>query len=168
MDIVGLEVIRGDWANVAKTVQEHVLEIILKEQSTKKAVEYVHSVIADLRDLKVPFRDLVIWKTLTKAVDDYAVRASHVEAAKMLAEKGWRLTTGDKVGFVILKGKGRLYSRVKPYVFAVYDEVDTEYYVTNQVVPAAARILEFFGVTEQELLNVEAHHEETKSLTDFF
>jgi DNA polymerase I len=33
LDIVGLEVIRGDWAEVAKKVQEHVLEIILKENS---------------------------------------------------------------------------------------------------------------------------------------
>jgi DNA polymerase, archaea type len=167
LDIVGLEVIRGDWANVAKTVQEHVLDIILKGQSTRKAVEYVHSVIGDLRGRRVPFMDLVIWKTLTKPVDGYAVKASHVEAAKMLAEKGWRLTTGDKVGFVILKGKGRLYSRVKPYVFAVYDEVDTEYYVTNQVVPAAARVFEFFGVTEHELLSAETRHDEAKSLMDF-
>ncbi len=167
LDIVGLEVIRGDWAEVAKNVQEHVLEIILKEESTSKAVKYVQSVIADLRARKVPFRDLVIWKTLTKPVDGYAVRASHVEAAKMLANKGWRLTTGDKVGYVILKGKGRLYSRVKPYLFADYNEVDTEYYVTNQVVPAATRILEFFGVTEQHLLSGESKVEDTKSLLDF-
>jgi DNA polymerase I len=168
LDIVGLEVIRGDWAEVAKNVQERVLKIILKEESTSKAVNYVHSVIADLRARKVPFRDLVIWKTLTKPVDGYAVRASHVEAAKMLASKGWRLTTGDKVGYVILKGKGRLYSRVKPYQFADYSEVDTEYYVTNQVVPAATRVLEFFGVTEQQLLSSEAKMEDAKSLTDFF
>ena len=56
---------------------------------------------------------------------------------------------------------------MKPYVFAVYDEVDPEYYVTNQVVPVAARILEFFGVTEKELVSSEVHHEETKRLTDF-
>jgi DNA polymerase I len=168
LDIVGLEVIRGDWAEVAKTVQEQVLRIILKEESKSKAVKYVQEVIANLRTKKVPFRDLVIWKTLTKPVDGYAVRASHVEAAKMLADKGWRLTTGDKVGYVILKGKGRLYSRVKPYQFADYNEVDTEYYVTNQVVPAAARVLEFFGVTEQQLLSGESKIEETKSLTDYF
>jgi DNA polymerase I len=72
------------------------------------------------------------------------------------------------VGYVILKGKGRLYSRVKPYVFASIDEVDIEYYVTNQVVPAAARVLEFFGVTEKELLSTQVHHEEAKSLTDYF
>lgn len=66
LDIVGLEVMRGDWAQVAKKVQENVLDTILKEKSPQKAVSYVQSVIADLRQRKIPFRDLIIWKTLTK------------------------------------------------------------------------------------------------------
>ena len=36
LDIVGLEVIRGDWAEVAKKVQEHVLEIILNGAVAQK------------------------------------------------------------------------------------------------------------------------------------
>jgi DNA polymerase I len=168
LDIVGLEVIRGDWAEVAKKVQKHVLEIILKEQSPKNAIDYVHTVIAALKQRKVPFRDLIIWKTLTKPPEEYAVKAPHVEAAKMLKEKGWRLTGGDKVGFVILAGKGRFYSRVKPYVFASSDEVDVDYYITNQVVPAAERILSFFNVTEEELIKKEAKEsEEIRSLMDY-
>jgi DNA polymerase I len=167
LDIVGLEVIRGDWAEVAKKVQEHVLEIILKEQSSKKATEYVYTVIEDLKQRKVPFRDLIIWKTLTKPAEDYAIKASHVEAAKMLKANGWRLSVGDKVGYVILAGEGRLYDRVKPYVFAAYEEVDVNYYVTKQIVPAAVRILEFFGVTEQEMLKAARKEKETKSLMDF-
>lgn len=168
LDIVGLEVIRGDWAEVAKKVQEHVLEIILNEQSPKNAVDYVQKVIAELKQRKVPFHDLIIWKTLTKAPEQYAIRAPHVEAAKMLKEKGWRLTGGDKVGFVVLTGKGRFYSRVKPYVFATYDEVDVDYYITNQIVPAASRILGFFDVTEKELIKKETKEtEEIKSLMDY-
>jgi DNA polymerase I len=167
LDIVGLEVIRGDWAEVAKKVQEHVLDIILKEQSPQKAVVYVHTVIEELKQRKIPFHDLIIWKTLTKPPDQYAIKAPHVEAAKMLREKGWRLTGGDKVGFVILAGKGRLYNRVKPYVFAKYDEVDVDYYITNQVVPAAARILSFFGVAENELISEKKESEESRSLTDY-
>jgi DNA polymerase I len=167
LDIVGLEVIRGDWAEVAKKVQEHVLEIILKEKSSQKAVDYVQSVVDELRQRKVPFRDLIIWKTLTKPVEKYAVKASHVEAAKMLRDKGWRLTVGDKVGYVILAGEGRLYKRVKPYVFAAYDEVDVNYYVAKQVVPAAARVLQFFGVTEGDLLKATDKEKESKSLLDF-
>lgn len=167
LDIVGLEVIRGDWAEVAKEVQEHVLEIILWEQSPKKAIEYVHNTIESLKQRKVPLRDLIIWKTLTKPLEQYAIKAPHVEAAKMLKEKGWRLTSGDKVGYVILTGKGRLYNRVKPYVFSNSQEVDVDYYITNQVLPVATRVLAFFNVTTTELLSGTKEKEETKSLMDF-
>jgi len=168
LDIVGLEVARGDWAAVAKNVQEKVLEIILKDQSPDKAAKFVQQFIHNLRQKQLPYRDLIIWKTLTKPPEEYEVRASHVEAAKMLAEKGWKLSVGDKVGYVAVVGTGRLYERVRPYVFASYDEVDMEYYVSNQVVPAAARILESFGITEEQLLTSKIEEKESKKLTDFF
>ncbi len=115
LDIVGLEVIRGDWAQVAKIAQEQVLQIILQEQSPMKAEDYVRKFIEEIRQRKVPYRDLVIWKSLSKPIEEYAVNASHVEAAKMLQKKGWKMTVGDKVGYVIVKGEGKLYERVKPY-----------------------------------------------------
>jgi DNA polymerase I len=168
LDIVGLEVIRGDWAVVAKKVQGKVLETILKEQSPKKAAQFVQQFIYELRQRRVPYRDLIIWKTLTKPVEEYEVKASHVEAAKMLMEKGWKLAVGDKIGYVAVAGTGRLYERVKPYMFASYNEVDIEYYVSKQVVPAAARILESFGITEEHLLTSKVEEKETRRLTDFF
>jgi len=152
LDIVGLEVVRGDWANCAKNVQEKVLEIVLKEQVPKKAAEFVRNYIVDLRQKKVPYRDLIIWKTLTKPVEAYEVKAPHVEAAKRLLKEGYELSMGDKIGYVITLGAGKLCEKAKPYVLASYDEVDTEYYVTNQIVPAASRILAMFNITEEELL----------------
>jgi DNA polymerase I len=168
LDIVGMEVVRGDWATIAKTVQERVLEIILKEQSPKKAAEFVHQFIYELRQKRIPYRDLVIWKTLTKPAEEYEVNASHVEAAKMLRNKGWKLAVGDKIGYVVIGGTGRLYERVKPYMLASYDEIDIEYYVSKQVVPAAIRILESFGITEEQLLQAKMEGKETRKLTDFF
>lgn len=168
LDIVGMEVVRGDWATIAKTVQEKVLEIILKEQSPKKAVDFVQRFIYELQQKRVPYRDLVIWKTLSKPAEEYEVRASHVEAAKMLRAKGWELAVGDKIGYVVVGGTGRLYERVKPYMLASYDDVDMEYYVSKQIVPAAARILESFGVTEEQLLQSKTGGKETRKLTDFF
>jgi DNA polymerase I len=168
LDIVGLEVMRGDWATVAKEVQERVLEIILKEESPQKAVDFVKNFIGELRKKNVPYRDLIIWKTLTKPAEEYQVKASHVEAAKMLHEKGWMLGVGDKIGYVVVVGAGRLYERVKPYMFGSYDEVDIEYYVSKQVVPAAARILGLFGITEDDLLKPRTREKEGKKITDFF
>lgn len=152
LDIVGLEVVRGDWAACAKNVQEKVLEIILKKQAPLEAAEYVRRYIVDLRRKKVPYKDLVIWKTLTKPAEEYAVKAPHVEAAKRLLKEGYALSMGDKIGYVITVGAGKLYEKAKPYALASYDEVDTEYYVTNQVLPAASRILTMFGIAEDKLL----------------
>jgi DNA polymerase I len=168
LDIVGLEVIRGDWATIAKKVQEKVLEIVLKEKSSKKAAEHVQQSIYELRHRQVPYRDLIIWKTLTKPVEEYAVKASHVEAARMLMERGWKLTAGDKVGYIVVHGSGRLYEHVKPYVYASYDEVDIDYYVSSQIVPAAARVLGSFGITEEQLMRFKNREKETKKLSDFF
>ena len=76
------------------------------------------------------------------------MNAPHVQAAKMLINSGWDLGVGDKVGYVVTRGMGELYERVKPYVFASYDEVDKEYYISNQVVPAALRILSMLNIDE--------------------
>jgi len=71
----------------------------------------------------------------------------NLEASRMLREKVWELAVGDKVGFVVVTGPGRLYERVKPFTFASYNEVEIEYYVSKQVAPATARVIESFGAT---------------------
>jgi DNA polymerase elongation subunit (family B) len=40
--------------------------------------------------------------------------------------------------------------------------------VSKQVVPAAARILESFGITEEQLLTSKVEEKENRRLTDFF
>lgn len=152
LDIVGLEVVRGDWSEAAKTVQEKTLELILKEKSPKQAAAYVSSYISGLKAGKVPLGDLIIWKTLTKPVEEYAVRASHVEAAKKLLKAGWQLTLGDKVGYVIRKGQGKLFEKATPYTMASLGDIDVDYYIHNQILPVALRVLEPFGITEDDVL----------------
>ena len=163
LDIVGLEVVRGDWASCAKNVQEKVLEIILKKKAPDEATEYVRQYIAELRRKRIAYKDLIIWKTLAKPVEEYEVKAPHVEAARLLLNEGWELSMGDKVGYVITVGSGKLYEKAKPYFLTSYDKVDVEYYVTNQVVPAASRILTMFNIPEDRLLP----SKDMKLLTDF-
>jgi DNA polymerase I len=151
LDVVGLEVARGDWTDAAKNVQEAVLQIILKERSPEKAVTFIHSYLENLRAKKIPYRDLVIWKTLTKPLSKYKVRAPHVEAARLLLEDGWELTVDNKVGYVITKGEGRLYERAVPYQFSSYNELDLEYYEMKQILPAAHRVLAMFEVSPDDL-----------------
>jgi DNA polymerase I len=120
LDTVGLEVVRGDWAGIARKVQRKVLDIVLRERKPEKAIQYVRKSIEDLKAGKISYSDLVIWKTLTKKIDEYKVRAPHIEAAKILQGAGLELTIGDKVGYVIVKGAGKLLERAKPYVLSSY------------------------------------------------
>jgi len=151
LDIVGLEVVRGDWSDVARQVQEQVLTHILRDQSTEKAVEVVRATLRRLRGGEVPLADLTIRKTLTKPIEDYAVRTPHVEVAKSLVKQGWDLTVGDKVAYIITKGPGKLFQKAKPSNQVKAEDADIEYYFENQIKPAAMRILERFGVNERQL-----------------
>jgi DNA polymerase I len=152
LDIVGMEVVRGDWSEVARKVQEKAIEFILREASPNKAKEYVLNAIEQLRRGEVSMQDLVIWKTLTKPIEEYKVRAPHVEAARKYLSAGRELLPGDKIGYVVTKKGGKLYEKAEPYFAVTPDQVDWEYYISSQVVPAAARILEVFNIGEDQLL----------------
>ncbi|MEM1550163.1 MAG: DNA polymerase domain-containing protein [Candidatus Methanomethylicia archaeon] len=164
LDFVGLEVVRGDWANVAKIAQERVLEIIMHGEGVNKALDFIRSFIGRMRKGEIPFKEYIIWKTLTKDLSEYEVKAPHVEAARILKEKGFSLSLGDKVGYIISIGTGKLYERAIPYMLASKDQLDVEYYISNQVLPAVSRILEVFGVREEQIMSLG----KTKTLTDFF
>ncbi len=152
LDVVGLEVVRGDWSDIARDVQEQVLERVLRDQSVENAIEDVRSTIRKLQKGEVPIADLTIRKTLTKPIEDYEVRAPHVEVAKKLLMQGWDLSIGDKVAYVIAKGPGKLFQKAKPLNQVKPQDVDIDYYLENQVKPAAMRILERFGVSEKQLV----------------
>jgi DNA polymerase I len=152
VDIVGFEAVRGDWAEIAREVQENIIEILLKEGSVEKAVEYVRGVINSLTQGKIPIEKLIIWKTLTKPIEQYEATAPHVSAAKKLIKQGFKVEVGDKVGYVVVKGAGSISDRAYPYQFFKDPRaIDYNYYIDHQILPAALRILEYFGVTEVQL-----------------
>ncbi len=164
IDIVGFEAVRGDWSELAKEIQERVAEIVLSTDSVDKAVEYVRGVIRDLEEGKIPIEKLVIWKTITKPLDEYEAAAPHVRAAKILLSKGGRISIGDKVGYVITRGSGRISDRAYPYMFVSPKDIDTSYYIDHQIVPATLRILSYFGVSDRSL---KAAAKARKTLFDF-
>jgi DNA polymerase I len=151
IDIVGFEAARGDWCDLAKDVQEEVAELVLK-RGTNAAIEYVRGIIKKLREHSIDLNSLIIWKTLDKSIDEYKVIAPHVAAARKLIERGFRVGKGDQIGFVVVKGEGRLADRVVPIALIKGNEdIDIDYYVEKQVIPAAMRILEPLGVNESAL-----------------
>jgi DNA polymerase I/DNA polymerase-2 len=152
LTIRGLEKVRRDWSNVAKDTQEMVLKLILERKDVKGAVKYVKYVIKQLNDGKIPLKDLIIIEQITKPLSEYKAIGPHVVAARKIKERGRPIGEGMPIMFVITKGKGSISERAEPFEDVEIKDVDNDYYISHQIVPAALRVLTVLGVTEEELI----------------
>ena len=152
LDVVGLEAVRGDWSTLAREVQANVLRTVLEDANPVRAIAYVKDLTVNLASKNLPLSSYVVWKTLTKPINEYEVNAPHVEVAKKMSKEGWSVSRGDKVGFVITRRPGKLYQKAEPYYKTSLEMIDYDYYIHNQIVPSALRILEILGVNESQLL----------------
>lgn len=159
----GLEVRRGDWCALAKELQSDVIKIILERREPRAAAELVTNTIKKLRAGEIPLAKLIIYKTLTKKITSYESVQAHVRAAKRAKEYGLAADVGAKIAFLVTKGKGSIGDRSYPAeIFTqqngkVVDkdgqerEIDVEYYIKNQILPAVGRILNYFDFDDSEL-----------------
>lgn len=151
LTIKGLETKRRDWAEIAKRTQEQVLYTILWERNPKKAADMVKGVVQDLRDGKVPLKDLVIYTQLTKAIGEYENIGPHVVAAQKAMKKGKPIKPGEVIQYIITKKGESISDKAEMVGFVKENDYDAEYYISNQVLPAVMRVLEAFGYQDDEL-----------------
>lgn len=151
LTIKGLETRRRDWANIAKTTQEKVLYTILWENNPGKAAEIVKEVVKDLREGKVPLKELVVFTGITKPLGEYENVGPHVMAAMKAMKRGKMVRPGDVIQYIITKKGSSISDKAEMVGFVNENDYDAEYYVNNQVLPAVMRILEALGYTEDEL-----------------
>lgn len=152
LDLTGFEVVRGDWCDYARRVQEKVLTVLLVTGDLNQAVNIAREMIEAFKTGNFTIKDVIIWKSLDKPLSDYKARAPHVSVALQLYKKGWKFKVGDKIGYVVTKGQGPIYERAVFYGDAEKSLVDIDYYITNQIIPVILRVLEPLGVTEDQLI----------------
>lgn len=148
MKITGFEQVRRDWSPIAKETQKKVLRKVLNEE-IDEAAETVMETIQKLKDGEIPVEKLRIYTTLTKEPEEYDSTAPHVEAAKKAEKHGDQVKVGETVGYVITRGGGNISSRAEIVKHA--ESYDPEYYIKNQIIPAALRALKVFDYTEEQL-----------------
>ena len=149
----GLEVVRRDWAEIAKKTQEAVLKTILEGEGPEKAAEIVRKTTQELAEGKIPVDSLIIYTQLTMPISSYKQIGPHVIVAKRMKEMGEDVRAGTMISFIVKSGEGMIRDRsydVESFKKAGY-KYDAEYYIDNQVLPAVMRILKGFGYTEESL-----------------
>jgi len=153
LEIRGFETVRRDWCQLAKKVQRDVIEIILRERDVDKAVKYVREVIKMIKNREVNYNDLIIYEQITKPLSEYKQISPHVVAARKMHERGKLVGEGSIIAFVITKRGSSISEKAEPAEDATIEDIDTDYYIKNQIIPAATRVLSAFNITESELLS---------------
>jgi len=150
--IRGFELVRRDWAEIARDTQRKVLELILKGGSKEKVIETIREVIEKLRNGNVPIKELVIHTQLRKSIRSYDVTSPELAAAKKAIERGQKKVDeleGTTIGYVITKHGNTISEKAELEEFA--NDYDPDYYIEHQVIPATLKILKELGYSADEL-----------------
>lgn len=149
--VKGLELVRRDWAEIAKATQKAVLEAILKEGNPEKAAEIVKEQIRRIKNREVSLSEIVLHTQITKSIETYKNVGPHVKAARKAIAKGREVYPGMIIKYVIVKGKGMISDRATPVEDVSIEDYDADYYIENQILPPVARILEALGYALETL-----------------
>jgi DNA polymerase I len=150
--IRGFELVRRDWAKIARDTQFAVLDAILKEGSKEKAIGIIREVVERLKSGKVPIKDLVIHTQLRKGIGNYDVKSPELGAAKKAIQNGIKRRDeleGATIGYVITKHGNTISEKAEIEESA--KDYDPDYYINHQVIPATLKILKELGINEEEL-----------------
>lgn len=144
--IRGFETRREDWCKLAKDTQKMILKCVLSGK-INEAVNHTKAAIKKIKNKKIKIDDLILSVRLTKSVEKYKVSSAHVEVAKKMNH----IKEGTIVKFIITKGSGPIFKRAVDVRKASIKNIDENYYIKKQIIPAAMRVLRIFGIKESDL-----------------
>jgi DNA polymerase I len=152
----GIETVRRDWCNLVSETLKEVLDIILKEKDSKKALNIVKEKINDIKQGKMDINKLVITKSISKSLKTYKGVQPHVELLKKMRKRDPSSAPGigDRIGYVIIKGTGQVSKRTEDPEYVVKHKIpiDSDYYIENQLMPPLERVFEVLNISKAEVL----------------
>jgi len=147
----GFEAVRRDWSEIAKVVQENVLRLALMGDR-ESIIRYLRQVIDDIKNKRLPLSMFIIREQLRKKLEEYEVDAPHVVAAKKYKQRGYKVTEGFIVEYIVCKGSGKISDRVKIPEECTDKEYDPEYYIEKQVLQPIEGILKVLGIGRENII----------------
>lgn len=150
-EVKGLEFKRGDTSQLARKLQEFVIEEVVRKGDVRPAVcrAHVDAARAHVLNDPLPIEEVVLSKSISKPLREYVVKQKsdgtaaaqppHVRVAKMLAERGADVGEGTRVAYVVTDGDGGI-KGLQPA--ADYEGKPDRYYLWESLVyPPTQRLL---------------------------
>jgi len=151
--IRGFEAVRKDWCDLARDLQREILRLVLSKKE-KEAITEVKKVVAKIKTRKIDLKDIAVRTMLGKELSEYKAVGPHVAVARKLEAEGHEVRAGMVLSYIITKGKGSISQRAKPTDRVSIKDYDIEYYLNNQIISAALRVLGVFGYDEKDFVKL--------------
>jgi len=138
----GMEFVRSDWTNMAKTFQYELFDRIFNEDNFEAFIrDYVNQVKNGEFDDKLVYR-----KRLTKKVSEYVKNIPpHVRAAKLLMESKGEDERLKEIEYV--------WTRRGPVPVQLdHDDIDYQHYIEKQIKPLADSVLIMFDTSFDDIV----------------
>ena len=137
VEFVGMEVVRRDWTDLAKTVQRELYARLFADAPVD---DYLAQVVRDLRSGSFD-ESLVYRKGLRKRLQDYTANTPpHVAAARKS-----RSDPGRLISYVMTRNGPEPLDNITA-------DLDREHYVQRQVRPVAEPVLDTFGLSFEQAI----------------
>lgn len=153
LKVRGFETVRRDWCDLAREVQNNVLEKILKEGNADASLAYVKGIVDSIKKRKIGKEKLMIRTQLKKSIEEYLSEGPHVAIAKRMIAKGMPVDAGMLIEFYIAEGKGKKgLIRERARLPDEEGDYDIDYYIEHQIIPAVENIFAVFNILKEDLM----------------
>jgi DNA polymerase I/DNA polymerase-2 len=156
LKVRGFETVRRDWCELARKVQNKVLEKSLHEGNADSALRYVQDIIKKIKEREIEKKELIIRTQLKKPISEYKTESPHVSIAKKMVEAGLPVDVGMLIEFYIAESKGNRKKSLIRERAKLPDEqgrYDVDYYINNQIIPAVENIFAVFGISREDIIS---------------
>ncbi|CAF2311623.1 unnamed protein product [Rotaria sp. Silwood2] len=165
-ELKGLDIVRRDWCQLARSIGEFVVSVILSGQSRDDVLDKIHNRLRDLGDEmrtgKIDIEQYEINRQLSKDPSDYSDVKSlpHVQIAVRFntTSTGRKMKRGDTISYIVCEdgtqnsAMQRGYLREEVLSSPSSLTIDINYYLHQQILPVISRLLEPFDGTDQAYL----------------
>jgi len=156
LKVRGFETVRRDWCKLARVFQNKIIQMVLEDGNSERALEYTKKIIKQIKERKISIDELIIKTGLKKPLSEYKAITPHVIAARKMRELGLQVGLGTLIEYYVAdtisdKKKQLVRDRVK--LPSEKGEYDISYYLENQILPAVENIFQVFKINTNELID---------------
>ncbi|CAF3590618.1 unnamed protein product [Adineta steineri] len=167
-ELKGLDIVRRDWCQLARSTGGFVVSVILSGQSRDDVLDTIHNRLRDLGDEmragKIDIAEYEINRQLSKDPSDYSDSKSlpHVQIAIRFNTNstGRKMKRGDTIAYIVCEDgtqnsamqRGYLREEILSSSLSSTLTIDINYYLHQQILPVISRLLEPFDGTDQAYL----------------